>query len=308
MRWEKLGQIFCGSGQSDLMVAGGRAPVPLHLSGDLYRIYFGSYDKEGRGRIFSLELDLKNPTSILDLVTEPIVDIGDIGFFDDNGVIPSDVIRVGNKIYLYTIGFSVKNRIIFDAASGLAISDDEGRTFAKLKGPVIDRGVDDPCFAASPTVMLGADGWRMWYVSCDYWKRHEGGYRHYYNIKHRRSKDGIYWDPHATVCIDYGNEYEYAISRPSVILSGVNRFRMWYSWREQKDVKTYRIGFAESQDGLKWQRVDSDVGIDISVTGWDSEMICYPRVFEHAGSLYMLYNGNGYGKTGFGLAILREGP
>ncbi len=33
-------------------------------------------------------------------------------------------------------------------------------------------------------------------------------------------------------------------------------------------------------------------------------MIEYAHVFDHAGTRYMLYNGNGYGKTGVGLATL----
>jgi hypothetical protein len=32
-------------------------------------------------------------------------------------------------------------------------------------------------------------------------------------------------------------------------------------------------------------------------------MIEYPFVLRHKNEIYMLYNGNGYGKTGFGLAI-----
>jgi len=35
-------------------------------------------------------------------------------------------------------------------------------------------------------------------------------------------------------------------------------------------------------------------------------MICYPYVFKHKGRFYMLYCGNGYGKTGFGLAVLED--
>ena len=44
----------------------------------------------------------------------------------------------------------------------------------------------------------------------------------------------------------------------------------------------------------------------MSAEGWDSEMICYPYVFEHRGRFFMLYNGNGYGKTGFGVAVLEN--
>ena len=146
----------------------------------------------------------------------------------------------------------------------------------------------------------------MWYVSCDRWEPEGQGYKHYYNIKHRTSHDGVYWGPKASVCIDYANEYEYAISRPSVLREKNGLYRMWYSFRAQKNVETYRIGYAESYDGLVWVRLDDQVGIDVSDAGWDSEMICYPCVFEHKGRKYMLYNGNGYGRTGFGLAVLNE--
>jgi hypothetical protein len=32
-------------------------------------------------------------------------------------------------------------------------------------------------------------------------------------------------------------------------------------------------------------------------------MTSYPAVFAHGGRLWLLYNGNAYGRTGFGLAI-----
>lgn len=306
MKWTKLGRVFCADSESEWMVTGGRAPVPLHLDDNMYRIYFASYDKVGRGRIFSLELDICDSRTIKGLITSPIIDLGQVGYYDDNGIIPSSLAVVGEVVYLYTIGFSLKNKIIFDAASGLAVSRDQGKTFDKYPGPVLDRGVDDPCFAASPSVLKDGDAWRMWYVSCDRWEPEGNGYKHYYNIKHRASHDGIYWGPKASVCIDYANEYEYAISRPSVLREKNGLYRMWYSFRAQKNVETYRIGYAESDDGLDWVRLDDQVGIDVSDTGWDSEMICYPCVFEHKGRKYMLYNGNGYGRTGFGLAVLDE--
>ena len=39
--------------------------------------------------------------------------------------------------------------------------------------------------------------------------------------------------------------------------------------------------------------------------GGDSEMIEYPFVFDHDGQRFMLYNGNGYGRSGFGVAVWR---
>lgn len=306
MRWTKLGRVFSAENVNELMVEGARAPVPLHIGNGRYRIYFCSTDANICGRIFSLEFDIEKPSEIFNLVTEPIIDIGQIGYHDDNGISTSSLLTVDGNIYLYTIGFSRKNRIMFDAASGLAISRDGGTTFEKFIGPVVDRSVDDPCFSCSPMVTYKDNQWRMWYVSGERWEKQGDCFKHYYNIKHRTSRDGIYWDPHATVCLDFANEYEYAIARPSVICEADGRYRMWYSFRAQPGIETYRIGYAESDDGLTWVRKDSKVGIDVSAEGWDSEMICYPYVFEHNSVKYMLYNGNGYGRSGFGLAVLED--
>ena len=118
--------------------------------------------------------------------------------------------------------------------------------------------------------------------------------------------DAYIIDPNGEKIIDFKNKYEYALSRPTVIKDGLNDYKMWYSFRAQKEIDTYRIGYSESKDGINWIRKDEEAGIDVSNTGWDSEMICYPYVFDHKGRRYMFYNGNHYGKSGFGLAVLEE--
>ena len=129
---------------------------------------------------------------------------------------------------------------------------------------------------------------------------------HNYHIKYAESSDGISWDRQGIVAIDYKDQLEYAISVPRVLKDPKGKFRMWFSSRASSSADSYRIRYAESVDGINWVRKDDEVGIDISEDGWDSEMICYPYVFDHDGKKYMLYNGNGYGKTGFGLAVLEE--
>lgn len=308
MNWKKLGHIFCAEQQTDLMYTGGRAPIARHLKDDLFEIYFASYANVMSGSVFKMIIDINNPTKIIELKTDPLLVKGNVGFYDDNGIIPSCVLDHDDKVYLYTIGFSLKNKIIFDAASGLAISEDGGESFKKFNGPVLDRGIDDPCFAASPYVMYDEGKFKMWFVSCDHWEELEdGSHKHYYNIKYKESKDGIAWDVRSKVCIDYENEYEYAISRPTVVKDGPNDYKMWYSFRAQKNAETYRIGYAESENGVDWVRKDDQMKeFDLSEEGFDSEMICYPYVFDHKGERYMLYNGNGYGRSGFGIAKLMK--
>jgi sucrose-6-phosphate hydrolase SacC (GH32 family) len=88
-------------------------------------------------------------------------------------------------------------------------------------------------------------------------------------------------------------------------------YHMYFCYREAHGFRSesnsaYRIGYARSTDLLHWVRDDLSSGIDVSADGWDSEMQCYPHVFECDGQVYMLYNGNEFGRHGFGLAVLER--
>jgi hypothetical protein len=65
------------------------------------------------------------------------------------------------------------------------------------------------------------------------------------------------------------------------------------------------VGYAYSYDAVNWFRDDENVGIELSKEGWDSEMMHYPHVFNVNGQHYMIYNGNEFGKYGFGIAKLK---
>jgi hypothetical protein len=68
--------------------------------------------------------------------------------------------------------------------------------------------------------------------------------------------------------------------------------------------KGYRLGYAESEDGYTWQRYDENLNLTTSTTGWDSEMMGYPAFVSTKYGAYLFYNGNEYGKYGFGYAKL----
>jgi len=150
----------------------------------------------------------------------------------------------------------------------------------------------------------------MWYQSGTGWEVHDGRPEPCYHLKYAESRDGILWDRRGVVSVEFKSKEEGGITRPCVLREG-DDYRMWYSYRGRKDYRTirshsYRIGYSESMDGVRWTRKDENVGIDVSDTGWDSEMIAYPYVYEHRERKYMVYNGNGFGKSGFGYAVLEE--
>jgi hypothetical protein len=244
-------------------------------------------------------IDITNPLKILATATSPVLSPGGLGEFDDSGTMATWLANIKGSRFLYYIGWNLGITVPFRNSIGLAVSDANNNYVRYSAGPIVDRSMQEPHFCASCCVLPGDDYWRMWYLSCTGWSKNNGKPQHHYHIKYAESNDGIHWRRDGVVAIDYASDREYAISRPSVIRDA-DCWRMWYSFRGD----SYRVGYAESENGRNWIRRDELAGIDVSPSGWDSEMIEYPFVFDHEGQRYMLYNGNGYGQTGFGLAVL----
>jgi hypothetical protein len=281
-------------------------PTAEILSEEVIRIYFASLDDNLFGRIGYVDLDAENPTRILEESSEPILDIGELGTFDDSGVNPSCVLNVNGKKFLYYIGWQRCERVPYMLFAGLAISDDNGKSFTKhLRVPILDRSPDESFSRAAPFVLFENGIFKMWYWSCLSWSN-DNGWIHYNNIiRYLESKDGVSWKGTGDICITPESLDDYSIGRPWVIKHS-NIYRMWYSIRSSLAEMPYRIGYSESLDGLSWQRKDNEAGISTSAKGWDSEMVCYPCVVDVKGKRYMFYNGNRHGSTGFGYAILES--
>lgn len=303
MKWRKLGQIFVPDGSVEWMRTHASVPFAENVGGDVFKIYFSGRNESNESSVGYVTIDINHPGTVLSVSPRPVLSKGELGAFDDSGCMGSCLATVNGKKYMYYIGWNLGVTVPFRNAIGVAVCDD-GETFSRIfAGPVLDRSRDEPHFVASNCVIFDKGIYKIWYLSCTGWEKIGDGVRHRYHIKYAESRDGINWERNGQVAIDYESPYEYAISVPRVIVDG-DIYRMWFSSRGTQDIPAYRIRYAESKDGIHWVRSSEIEGIDVSVEGWDSEMICYPFVFDHKGRRYMLYNGNGYGKTGFGLAVL----
>ena len=297
MRFVRRGVLFVPPGGIPFVTSHAALPV-VEARGDRHRVYFSGRDERGRARVAFFEVDLDRPGEVLGVATRPCLDLGALGAFDDSGVTTSCLVHRGGRAYLYYTGWSLGVTVPFYLFAGLAVSDDGGETFHRAsKAPILPRSDADPYLTASPWVIVEDGRWRMWYVSGSEWRPDVAGPRHYYDIRHAESPDGMHWRPTGHVCITYSRPDEHAFSRPCVVRDG-GLYRMWYAYRGTR----YQLGYAESRDGLVWNRLDEQAGLPLAASGWDSEMLCYPCVFDHAGRRRLLYNGNDYGRTGIGLA------
>ncbi len=301
MKWKKIGNIIRPDNiNRDWMVTHAMDPTVDLVSDDVYRVYFCGRNNENQSLIGYAELDITNPYEIIKTPIKPVLGLGELGAFDDNGVTASWIVSHDNKKYLYYIGWKPRSTTRFSLMTGLAISDDGGETFYRhSRAPILNLTDQEPfSILTAPCVLKQEKIWKMWYVSCVDWLNAD---LPRYNIKYAESNDGITWKQDGIVCIDFISDRETALARPCVLFED-NIYKMWYSFKDP--AIGYRMGYAESKDGIKWKRLDSQVGIEVSDSGWDSEMIQYPYVFNHKGYKYMFYNGNGYGANGAGLAVL----
>jgi hypothetical protein len=296
VRWDPKGLLL--PAPVPLEWAASHAALPhVHPDADgRLRLYFSSRDADGRSQIGRAALELADEPRV-ELEPEPLLGSGPLGAFDDRGVTTSCLVRDGDRELLYYTGWSIGRTVPFYLFVGCAVSTGGGPFERVSPAPILERNVVDPFLTASPWVLVEDGRWRMWYVSCTGWEAAGSGPRQSYHIRYAESDDGISWRRDGHVAVDYAGPDEHAFSRPCVVRDG-DLYRMWFSVRGD----AYRIGYAESGDGLEWERRDEEAGIAASGE-WDAEMQAYPSVFDHGGRRYLLYNGNDYGRTGIGWAI-----
>ncbi len=311
MKWSKKGLIFVCDSNQQWNKSYASVPTVYKIDEKRLRIYYTSRDIQNRTNISFIDVQADKPDNIIYIHNKPVLTHGNIGMFDDMGAMVSHVFDVGVEVWMYYVGWNVRNTIAYHNSIGLAISQDGGMTFEKFsKGPLFDRTYKEPYFSSIPFILKEDNIWRMWYSSATKWVEYDGKTEPYYHIKYAESKNGIDWKRESKVAINFKDKDECGIVR-ACVLKDNSIYKMWYSYRFLQDyrvdkIKSYRIGFAESKDGINWIRKDEDIGIDISESGWDSEMIQYPFVYDYHDKRYMIYNGNIFGKTGFGYAVLEE--
>lgn len=302
MRWRKLGRVFTAEGQRPWMNSHTSMPFAESSENGRIRIWFTPRDRQNKSHLAWLETHTDNPAAILDLAETPTLAPGEEGAFDDTGAMGSWLVDHDNDRRHYYIGWTQSGAAPFHLSIGVARNRDGGAAFARIDGnPVHDRNPHDPILVSTPCVLVADGHWVMYYLSATRWR--SGNTFPDYNIRRATSPDGFDWKADAIPCIDFAGPSECAIARPCVVRDG-DLWRMWYCHRG--DEYPYRIGYAESDDGKAWTRRDDQAGLTVSGDGWDSEMAAYPFVFDHAGSRYMLYAGNGYGRAGMGLAVLDQ--
>lgn len=302
MRWVKRGLVYAPGGDRWWARAYAHLPTAIRLPDGPVRVYFAGLDENRFGRVGFVDLDPDDPTRVVAESPEPVLDVGEVGTFTDSGVVPCSVVEADGGVRLYYHGFQRTERVPYLIFAGVTELRPDGSFAPAGRTPILERTEAEPFIRGAPFVLPEGDGYRMWYVSCTHWSRTAGRVHYNNHIRHATSADGVRWEPDPVVCLEPVGPEEYSVGRPCVA-RWPDGYHMWYSVRSHPD--RYAIRHAVSPDGRHW-RWDPAGGLDPSAGGWDGEMTCYANVIEVNGRRLMFYNGNGHGRSGFGLAVLAD--
>jgi len=310
LRWEKSGLIFCPNESLWWSKTHAQCPVINNLADEngYFDIYYSSRDKENCSRIGHFKFDFKT-SQVMQVSELPVLDLGNLGCFDDSGVMPTSIFKYKDETYLFYIGWTRRIKTPYQNSIGIARKVEDGSFRRVFEGPIISPNKNEPYFTGTANIIQLEDYFVCYYLSCTGWVSTNGEIEPTYNIKLATSNDLFNWSLNGKIAIDLQSPDEGGVASASVYQSSSSYF-MWYCYRGKFNyrddiTKSYRIGLAVSNDAINWKRVDAVNQIDLGQQGdWDSTMQCYPNVFRLGQELCMLYNGNGFGASGVGLAKL----
>ena len=317
MKWKKLGKIFNPIDYNLINNCKFFAQAPQLIEFDDHvKIYFSSRETDLSGNqlshVFFVEME-KNLSKVINVSNHNIISLGKLGCYDEHGIFPFNVLKVDNKYLGFIGGWNRRSSVDVDGAIGISKSKDGGQTFERLgDGPVLASTLNEPFLIMDPFVLRLNNIFHMWYIFGVQWIRdpESGIYERVYKIGHAYSKDAFNWEK-TGLCIipDHLSKNE-CQALPSVIFHD-SRFHMVFCFRHvfefRKNIKqAYRLGYAYSKDGINWTREDKKLNLKRPQRGWDSQMMCYPNLSKINGEIFLLYNGNNFGKYGFGAAQLSK--
>ncbi|MGA9666225.1 MAG: hypothetical protein WBQ69_07225 [Gallionella sp.] len=300
MRWKKLGQLYSPEPVHPKLATHAANPLAVLLKDDVYRVFFSGRDGQDRSSVGFVDVDIAK-REVIYIHDKPVFEHGPENSFYSHGVSIGNCYEADGHRYILFMGWQCPPGEHWRGDVGRLVLETDFSLHLDGNGPFMSRDATDPVSLSYPCVLREANGiYQMWYGSTVTWDAGNGEMLHV--INHAMSGDGHHWRRDG-LAVPYQLGIAQAFSRPSVIGNQSNGYHMWFSYRSGSGEK-YRIGYAYKPGGQPWELRLDEVGIDVSPSGWDSEMIEYPYVFDHKGQRYMLYNGNSNGRTGFGLAAL----
>lgn len=307
--WQREGLMLAPPESHGWWATHAQAPTILPMPDGLWRVYFGAREKQPLSRILCADIDPQDGFRVVKVHPDPVLDLGRPGTFDSHGMGPATALMIDGRVHLYYTGIRKSVDIPYQLAIGLAVSDD-GLSFRRATpGPILSTGPLDPLFTSTPCVRRMAGQFAICYMSGVDWRVVDGAMESFYSLRQSRSDDGLLWDPGTSHLVGEGSDPDAGYARP-----WIEGDTLWYSKRGASQFRSpgeasYHLWEGRlSQDGACLETAVPLTFLNPPRAGdWDGWMQAYSCVIPWRDDLVMLYNGNDFGRGGFGRAVLKGG-
>jgi hypothetical protein len=298
IRFRRLGKLF----GPETFLAQGIAitytsnPVAYHLHGSLFRIYFNSRDTMNRSEVWSVDFDLQAMQIVESSLKVQLDYRGKFPQYCQNGISLGSVFTLSNERFIGFMGWYVPHRKHWVGEIGRLRIDSEFNLELFDSSPWIGISPDDPVSLSYPAVQEVKGGSDIWYGTTRTWDAGNGEMLHTLERSHL-DHYGAITKTQAVVPYQLGEAQ--AFSRPSLInAGGVTLFS--YSFRGNQN--KYQIAVRTMEAIGESVEFGEPSVFSPGQIAWENEMVEYPYMVQYQGKIFMLYNGNSFGKSGIGLA------
>lgn len=274
-------------------------PTLINLNNKTTRVFYATRNTKNQSVISYADIHFDKNDEILRVQQSKYIslDIGELGNFDDNGVLPSSLIKIKKKYLMYYIGWQPRSTTRYSLKGGLAISSNCKNFKRVSKSPILFNNEKESIdILTAPFVIKEKRHYKMWYVSGIKWVSKNFPL---YDIKSAISKNGINWVQTKETVLKL-KKSERALARPNIFFENT-KLKMFYSY--EKKVGNYKIGYALNKGNNIWKREDKKVKF-IDKSPFEKNMQEYPNILIRKKKTYLFYNGDNYGKDGILLASL----
>jgi len=240
--------------------------------------------------------------------SNPILKLGNLGEFNEHGNAYFFPFIDGSVYYGLFSGLSRRDNTGIETAIGISISDNNMISFEKIgPGPLISTSINQPMLIGNPFLFKYNDLYYVYYIYGERWIENaelDGKHSRVYKIGIKKGHSLINLrETYNNVINDILGENECqatpCVFEKNGLFHMIFCYRNYNNFRNNKN-KSYKLGYAFSNDLLNWKREDKKLKINF-FGDWISEMNCYPSILNINNNIYLFCNGNEFGKHAFGI-------
>ena len=297
--WDRIGWIDPPVGLGEWCTSHLSIPFCISKNASEFRVYFSSRDSDQRSHIGWVDVQFNSENSLkTNFGTSPLVSPGVPGTFDEHGVSGSFFEIVNNSLRIWNFGWQRSSGKAWSNAIGL-VEKSVYDTELTVKNKLVVKSNEFENYGLAYPYLISQNSIRhLFYGAFDLYGIPSLNQPYSYVSKRAEIGNDLILSDRSRM-IDHlsGNS---AQSRPCIIRDG-NGYRAWISVKGEG----YEIRSAYSEDLRNWKWSEDRYGLRASGMNGESREVCYSHVVEFAGSRMMFFNGDGFGKTGIGIAKWR---